>query len=280
MSDQPLSNIDWTLNQLLSADRESRQYATKAPANLQNPAVTFAPWQPRKLARGDAEPETAAPVEHDQEGPPSDEAELTHNESTVTADEQTIQPSVEDRKESLSKSELESVRKAAFDAGFVQARQQLHSQTEIKERELDSLIDSLNQDEIDVQGQYTSLVSLAVFIAEQALRVELTHSQTFINDLAERCIKEIRRHGGDRISIRMSVHDFESTDALQASHSESIDFIKDKSLATGDLKLVMGYTEIDETMRHKLQTLANALLNDPQQLPPSEATVPIELIPL
>jgi flagellar biosynthesis/type III secretory pathway protein FliH len=58
-----------------------------------------------------------------------------------------------------------------------------------------------------------------------------------------------------------------------------VDFIKDKSLLPGDLKLAMGYTKVDESMRHKLQTLANALLSE-QQLPSTEMLDTPEVTPL
>jgi len=278
LSDQPLSNIDWKLNQLLSADRESRQYAMKPQDNKPDLAVEFAPWKPRRLALGGAAPDTLVQDEQVPHNTALEESDLTHDEHPADA-EQSVEQSAEDCGETLSKTELASVRKTAFDAGYQQARQQLLDQIQTQERELESLIDSLNHQHIDVQGQYTALVNLAVFIAEQALRVELIHSQDFISDLAERCTKEIRRHGNDRINIRISLQDFELTQALQASHSESVNFIKDKSLKPGDLKLAMGYTEIDETMRHKLQILTNALLSE-QKLPSSEVVVSAEVTPL
>jgi len=274
LSDQPLSNIDWKLNLLLSADRESRQYAIKPQDSKPDLAVEFAPWEPRRLALGGAAPDTLVQDEQVQNGTTLDESDLTHDEHTVAAEQ-----SAEDCEETLSKTELASVRKTAFDAGYQQARQQLLDQIQTQERELERLIDSFNHQHIDVQGQYTALVNLAVFIAEQALRAELIHSQDFINDLAERCIKVIRSHGNDRINIRISPHDFELTQVLQASHRESVDFINDKSLKPGDLKLAMGYTEIDETMRHKLQILTNALLSE-QKLPSPEVVVSAEVTPL
>jgi flagellar biosynthesis/type III secretory pathway protein FliH len=276
LSDQPLSNIDWKLNKLLSADRESRQYALKTPEDKADLTVEFEPWEPRRLAL-DAAPDTLQDDPDDHE-PALDESDLIHDEQPAAA--QTVEQSAEESQETLSQAELESVRKTAFNAGYQQARQQLQAQIQTQEQALEDLVNSLNQQQIDVQGQHTALVNLAVFVAEQALRAELIHSPHFINDLAELCIKEIRRHGNDRISIRISLQDFELTQALQASHSESIDFIKDKSLQPGDLKLAMGYTEIDETMRHKLQTLTNALLTEQQQLPSTDVIVAAEVAPL
>ena len=278
MSEKPLSNIDWKLNQLLSADRESRQYALKTPEDKADLTVGFARWEPRRLALGNAASDSAQDDEDDS-GVLPDENDLTPDEQPTGADEQSTEQNAEESRESLLKAELESVRKTAFDAGCQQTHERSEARIKAREKELESLIDSLHPQHINVQGQYTTLVNLAVFIAEQALRAELIHSQSFISELAESCIKEIRSHGNDRISIRMSVHDFELTRDLQASHSESVDFIKDKSLLPGDLKLAMGYTKVDESMRHKLQTLANALLSE-QQLPSTEMLDTPEVTPL
>jgi len=278
LSDQPLSNIDWKLNQLLSADRESKQYATLPQGNKSDLAVEFSPWEPRRLALDGVATDTLVQDEQDQTGTALDENELTHDEPPVAA-EQTVEESAEDCGENLSQKELASVRKIAFDAGYEKARQQLLNLAQTQERELESLIDSLNHQHIDVQGQYKVLVNLAVFIAEQALRAELIHSRDFVNDLAERCIKLIRSQGNDRINVRMNPQDFKLTQALQASHIESVDFTKDEALKPGDLKLVMGYTEIDETMRHKLQILTKTLLSE-HNLPSSKVALSADVTPL
>jgi flagellar biosynthesis/type III secretory pathway protein FliH len=259
LSDKPAANIDWKLNQLLSASKASRSYVARPLEQTAPGKSGFSPWTPKQLTQ------LSAYHDADQSGAHQEADNGLDNPQSPEQSNAAIQQSkpvvIPPNARITSDIELEQLRSAAFDAGKRQALDELGQQAMDNELRLRDLINALSDAKVDMSALQRSVTELSLFIASQIVRAELKMNTQWCVNLIEQCLEEIRRHGSDVVIVRLSRADFDSYHAQLAQAHESVHFTHDDRLRPGDVEIEMGATQISELIETKLASIARHMLS-------------------
>jgi flagellar biosynthesis/type III secretory pathway protein FliH len=260
LSDYSKINVDWKLNQLLSASRASKQYVTRVVDDTVAQSLAFAPWVPRQLstaakhASGNTKSEADPSASDDTNSAPSPDE---HNDKTSLSQPiEDIEPALN----MLTDQELLDIRTESFEQGKREAAAELDEQIGETDRRFVALITQLANTSVDLLEVKRSVADLAIFIATQLIRSELSSSTQWLDNLVEQCLEEIRLHGNHQITVSLSEADFEEHQSRLAGRHELVVFISDNSLQPGDIEMSMGATRISERMTEKLSEISQQLL--------------------
>jgi flagellar biosynthesis/type III secretory pathway protein FliH len=260
LSDASKVNVDWKLNQLLSASRASKQYVTRAVADAAAESKAFAPWVPRQLSA--AASHASADIEGDGNHIASDDPDIDSSPDQ-DGDNSAAPPPidvVEPALNMLTDQELDDIRAAAFEQGKREAGAELDEQIGAAERRFVELMARLAKTSVDLQDVKRTVADLGIFIAKQVIRTELSISTQWLDTLVEQCLEEIRLHGNHLITVSLSEADFDEYRTRLGQRHEFVEFISDKTLQPGDIEMSMGATRISERITEKLSVISEQLL--------------------
>ncbi len=262
LSNTSEGNINWKLDKLLSASRESKQYVARSNLPRVENELVFSPWTPRQLP--DTSAESVAPANEEATEPETDTDILSSDSSELSP---ALEPETQDEScdTNYLKSEavLEEINKA-FEQGKLQGVSETESKYSKTEQELSELIDSISNMKIDITDFQKTIVQLATFIASKIVRAETLINPNWIDSLVEQCIHEIRQHGHEALIVRLGIDNFESYSQRLLKRHENISFVKDEDLDVGDVEITMGATSITESIEKKLQKISAQLLESLQ----------------
>lgn len=152
--------------------------------------------------------------------------------------------------------DLEQLRSTAFEQGKRQACAENERIAEDNEQRFAELMQTLSAARVDFSSLNASVAELSLFIAEQVVRAEITTNSTWHETLIERCLDEIRRHGHDRITVRVSRMDFDLHHQRFEHRQDQVLFVPDERLQQGDIEVEMGATQISELITAKFALIA------------------------
>lgn len=258
LSEPSTGNIDWTLDKILSASRESRQYVERSNLNRVAEDPVFSPWVPRKLPDTASEPVPSEvneeiDVEKDIESISPNFCEVIPRSESGFDDEGSDGENLESEKV------LEEIKKS-FEEGKLQGFSEAEERYLKTEKSLNELIDALSNIKIDVKEFQRTIAELSTFIASKIIRAEILTNPEWIESLVEKCIQEIRHHGHDPLTVKLSIDDFDLLGQGLIKRHEHISFERDEDLRTGDMEISMGAASITENTEEKLQQISEQLL--------------------
>jgi flagellar biosynthesis/type III secretory pathway protein FliH len=257
LSDHPKANIDWKLNQLLSASKASRSFVARQTVESPVNKTGFSPWTPRDFNQQSIQTLSshARPfVDERASGSMMDAANST-DERAGGAEQKNSGASAAEGV-LMTAGDLEQIRTAAFEQGKRQARAEFAQNAEDNEQRFGELIDSISAERVDFSAWKQAVSDMSLFIATQVLRAEIAVNPEWHNALVDRCLDEIRRHGNDQITVRLSRVDFEIQHARLLPGHESVTFTPEDRLQPGDVEVEMGATRISELIGTKLEQIA------------------------
>ena len=150
-----------------------------------------------------------------------------------------------------------------------------------KEREaIRSLMIELRALEQNPQRFFEPLRRLALHLAEQLVRGELTVSGQAIDRLVKSCLDDLGSH--DKAVVAMlNPEDLQRLQALQIDAQSELRLEPDPALLPGSVRVRAHDAEIQDFIDHRLQALARRLLKDPEAwLQKSTLLHPHEVEPL
>jgi len=257
LSDKTSANIDWKLNQLLSASRASRSYVTRQVVPVPVSSPGFAPWSPREIGQATvaAKQPAAQPVADEQIKVLTPETS-TEDERSAFVPEQKHPTGLPPGAVIMMPADLEQLRLTAFEQGKRQACAENERIAEDNEQRFAELMQTLSAARVDFSSLNASVAELSLFIARQVVRAEITTNSTWHETLIERCLEEIRRHGNDRITVRVSRMDFDLHHQRFEHRQDLVLFVPDERLQQGDIEVEMGATQISELITAKFALIA------------------------
>lgn len=256
LSDHPKANIDWKLNQLLSASKASRSFVARQTAETPANKSGFSPWTPRDLNQHSTPPELFQPKPFADERATGSVSDGANSADERAAAEQKNSGASAAEGVLMTAGDLEQLRTTAFEQGKRQARAEFAQNVEDNEQRFSALIDSICAERVDFSAWKEAVSELSLFIATQVVRAEIAINPQWHDALLDRCLDEIRRHGNDQITVRLSCVDFEIHHARVLKGHESVTFIPDDRLQPGDVEVEMGATRISELIGTKLEQIA------------------------
>ena len=243
MSDSD-SKIHWRLNDLLRAGKKAKEFAAVSwsdPKEQDN--SRFIQWQPggTQQIENDISLDLGAVAVGDAaEGPNT----LAVDTSIERAD---IQAAMAKAKEE------------AFEEGILEGKAQAErAHGEIKNA-LKDLIERIRVNEGNIREFHDPLKKLAVNIAEQLIRGELTISSKAVERLVNQALEDIENQGPEEIVVTLHPEDLSSLGKMADVIKESIEFRSDSHLSRGSVRVTMGDSAIEDLIERRLQNIVENL---------------------
>ena len=129
---------------------------------------------------------------------------------------------------------------------------------------LGQLHDKLRAFSNDPQALFEPVKRLALHISEQLVLAELTISGQAIERLVQRCLDEIDLHGQSAVTVELNPQDKARLEDLGAEVIKQMQLQAVPGLHPGSVRLVVNDSQIEDLIEHRLQAMANRLLNQPE----------------
>jgi flagellar biosynthesis/type III secretory pathway protein FliH len=248
VQEKPLSDSDskihWRLNDLLRAGKKAKEFAAVSwsdPKEQDN--SRFIQWQPggTQQIENDISLDLGAVAVGDAaEGPNT----LPVDTSIERAD---IQAAMAKAKEE------------AFEEGILEGKAQTERAHGQIKNALKDLIERIRVNEGNIREFHDPLKKLAVHIAEQLIRGELTISSRAIERLVNQALEDIENQGPEEIVVTLHPEDLSSLGKTADVIKESIEFRSDSHLSRGSVRVTMGDSAIEDLIERRLQNIVENL---------------------
>ncbi|MFN6102177.1 MAG: FliH/SctL family protein [Burkholderiales bacterium] len=129
---------------------------------------------------------------------------------------------------------------------------------------LGQLHDKLRAFSNDPQALFEPVKRLALHISEQLVLAELTISGQAIERLVQRCLDEIDLHGQSAVTVELNPQDKARLEDLGAEVIKQMQLLAVPGLHPGSVRLVVNDSQIEDLIEHRVQAMANRLLNQPE----------------
>ena len=266
------SQVSWRLNDLIQAGQKAKAFAAidwykKDLPETQN---SFELWTPTVVNDPSA---TAAlvnqPSDEPDESTPLVEESAEELEGDVIAEDETADstdataeqdPEADLESAKIDQAVLEQARADSFDQGYQQAMAEAEEKWSSAREDFIALTDSLRSAQSDKNDFYQPLKKLALHLAEQLVRGELTLSTAAIERLVDEAIKDIEQQGEGPIVVSLSPDDHQRFTAHLSSDLDQVELRIDASLQQGSVKISMDDSAIEDLMENRLASMAVDLL--------------------
>jgi len=264
--------VSWRLNDLIQAGQKAKAFAAIDWYNKDLPETqnSFELWTPTVVDDPSAtaalnnqpsdEPDESTPLaeESAEELAGDDIVEGETAENTDAIAEKDAQADLESAK--IDQAALEQARVDSFDQGYQQAMAEAEEKWSSAREDFIALTDSLRSAQSDKNDFYQPLKKLALHLAEQLVRGELTLSTAAIERLVDEAIKDIEQQGEGPIVVSLSPDDHQRFTAHLSSDLDQVELRIDASLQQGSVKISMDDSAIEDLMENRLASMAVDLL--------------------
>ncbi len=161
--------------------------------------------------------------------------------------------------ESLRQQIRETAHAEGILAGRAAMQSEMHRGLEREKQGVRELLQALRGALTDQRQFFAPLERLAVHLAVQLVRGELTLSGVAIRRLVENCLLEVE-HRGEKLTLRLHPADLEKFSLLQGELSDDVELVRDPALTRGSVKLEMADGAIEDLIEHRLEALACSVL--------------------
>jgi flagellar biosynthesis/type III secretory pathway protein FliH len=254
---QAESSVSWRLNELLKAGEKARAFASAGwfKRDSEHSDEGFTPWAPEVLG---AEIELDAELVSEEIADQLPEVEIPEaTEAEPEASEQEMQqpPPV------IDPEELERVRGDSFDQGYATAMAEAEEKWRDARNDFVALTDSLRRAQTQTDSFYQPLKKLALHIAEQLVRGELTLSTAAVERLVDAAIRDIEQQGEGPIVVSLSAADHQQFTRHLSSDMEQINLRIDPSLSRGSVRVMMDDSAVEDLIETRLAAISDNLFD-------------------
>ena len=257
-------SVSWRLNDLLKAGKKAKAFASASWRAPENTAVDegFVQWQPtqlNELPEGARETESLDVVEELEAEDIPEAAEI-------------VEPQIEEPAEpepSFDEQQLEAAKSEAYAEGHRVGQEQAQAQWQQAKDSFIELTQTLRAAQSDMTEFYTPLKKLALHLAEQLVRGELSLSGAAIERLTKEALKDLEQQGEGPIVVRLHPLDVEKFNQHLSGELEGIDLRDDPELMQGSVKVSIDDSAIEDLLEYRLAALSESVLgyaygNNPQ----------------
>lgn len=146
--------------------------------------------------------------------------------------------------------------------GHEEARQQYEEGSSSQKAELAAMIDALRAAATDSHRLFAPLKRLALHLAEQLVRGELSLSGEAINRLVENALMEIDHAPGNELVLSLNPEDMERWKRHAPAAFDTLELRADPSLSIGSVRVSAGESIIEDLVEHRLHQMAARLLGE------------------
>ena len=241
---RPLSDSDksisWRLNDLLRAGEKAKSFAAITWRDSSDRSITgFKSWNPDTSV-------ITAPSEADSGGLlPGNETGQDGLSSALSFDES-----------------MEKVKTEAYERGFREGEEKEQISNQEMKNLLRNLLDNINNEQKSLKNFFDPLKMLALSIARQIVKGDLTLSEGLINRLVKNALEEIDNSNEHSLILEMNPNDIDQLDKSALIESMQVEFSPNKAILRGDIKVKMGDSVIENFIENRLELIAEELFSD------------------
>ena len=243
MSDSD-SKIHWRLNDLLRAGKKAKEFAAVSwsdPKEQDN--SRFIQWQPGGTQQ----------IEND----------ISLDLGAVAVGDAAEVPNTLPVDTSIERADIQAAmakaKEEAFEEGILEGKAQTERAHGQIKNALKDLIERIRVNEGNIREFHDPLKKLAVHIAEQLIRGELTISSRAIERLVNQALEDIENQGPEEIVVTLHPDDLSSLGKTADVIKESIEFRSDSHLSRGSVRVTMGDSAIEDLIERRLQNIVENL---------------------
>ncbi|MFZ9506492.1 MAG: FliH/SctL family protein [Burkholderiaceae bacterium] len=146
--------------------------------------------------------------------------------------------------------------------GQEEARQRLEADYSERQQALEELFKGVAAATSDSHRLFAPMKRLALHLAEQLVRGELSLSGEAINRLVEHALIEVERAPGNDLLLLLNPEDLERWKRVAPASLDSLEVRADPSLSIGSVRVSAGESIIEDLVEHRLHQMAARLLGE------------------
>lgn len=150
--------------------------------------------------------------------------------------------------------------KDGFFAGHTKAKSELQQEYDHKFAALKSLSDGVQELSNNADALFEPLKKLAVHLAEQLVRGELTQSGQAISRLVENALQEMGGSGEKTMIVHLNTEDLELFRPLAEQFGESITLRPNSTLKRGSVRVSLDGSIVEDLIERRLEGLNKSLV--------------------
>ena len=146
-----------------------------------------------------------------------------------------------------------------LEAGLEQAKVEMQAKLDEKLGVIDKMIKSLQQLERDPNTLFEPMKKLAMHLAEQLVRGELTQSAQVIARLVDNCLRELAASGEKAVIVHLNPDDLEQYKPLITQFGDSMVLRPDALLSRGSVRASLDGSVVEDLIDRRTKGLSKSL---------------------
>ncbi|MBV31871.1 MAG: hypothetical protein CMK36_00320 [Porticoccaceae bacterium] len=264
------SSVSWRLNDLLTADRKAKEFAAVSWSETDKDlgsSSTFTHWTPAVVDVDELlDDEGSDTLDEDDNYDMSSDLPQESQEAPLESNDQNKEESDNASREQAEAAEsfaaeaLDQAKRDAHDEGFLKGRDVAEQEYKKSQRQLEALITSLRAAQQDMTAFYQPMKKLALHLAQQLVRGELTLSSTVIERLTKLALDDLEYQGEGPILVYLHPADRDHFGDELYNDFTSLELRVDRSLSQGSVKISVDDTAIEDLIEQRLDKLSQQVL--------------------
>ena len=166
----------------------------------------------------------------------------------------------QDKAKELALAQAKQAIQAEMDAELAELKSRLQEQLNL----MQIVNHKLSQFSADPKALFEPMKRLAVHISEQVVMAELNISGQAIERLVQRCLDELDTHGQSNILVELNPQDKDRLQEMGSEVMANMHLHAVPTLQPGSVRVIVNDSQIEDLIEHRLQVMANRLLNQPE----------------
>ena len=153
--------------------------------------------------------------------------------------------------------------KEGFDAGYAQAKAELQAEQDGQITILKQLCESVQDLSLDAEALFAPLQKLAMHLAEQLVRGELTQSGQAIARLVDNSLREMAAAGDKPVVVHLNPEDLELYRPLVSQFGDSMTLRSSTDLKRGSLRVALDGSVVEDLIERRIEGLKKTMAQPP-----------------
>lgn len=153
--------------------------------------------------------------------------------------------------------------KEGFEAGYAQAKAELQAEQDARISILKNLCEKVQDLSQDAEAMFEPLQKLAMHLAEQLVRGELTQSGQAISRLVDNCLREMAAAGSKPVVIHLNPEDLELYRPLVSQFGDSMTLRSSTDLKRGSLRVALDGSVVEDLIERRIEGLKKTMAQPP-----------------
>ncbi len=243
------------------ANHLAAEQAARAQAEQQavEQAAQLAAEQAAQQAEQQAAQAAAIAAAAEESMAEQEEVELIQAEQTPDLSNEAVTSLVEAAREEAHIAAHAEGHQQGFDTGYAQALTELKAEMDAKVTALQSMVDGIKELSTDADALFDPVKKLAVHLAEQLVRGELTQSGQVISRMVENCVREMSGSSEKTLIVHLNPDDLELYKPLAEQFGTTISLRPNSTLQRGSVRVSLDGAVVEDLIERRVQALSKSL---------------------